>query len=320
MTGCNGYIGRHLRPILAMRGYTIVGLDRRDSPEAPDEFYLGDLNDADTVGRAADGVELVIHLAAAKDDWGISEAEYYRDNVDATRTLLEVGKSADIQDWVFYSTVSVYAPSDEVADESASHEPINAYGRSKAAAEALFDDFARQQPSAQVMIIRPSVVFGPGHPKSTNVFRLIDSIDRGRFRQVGGRSVIKATSYIENVVAATAFLLDHRRIGVSDYIYTDLPLLTTRELVGEICQRLGRTPPRFHLPLALALALPIGAAGSAAAKLTKRNVPITWSRIKKFNTGTAFTASKLRSLGFVQPVSIPDALDRTVDWQRGTGG
>jgi nucleoside-diphosphate-sugar epimerase len=51
-----------------------------------------------------------------------------------------------------------------------------------------------------------------------------------------------------------------------------------------------------------------------AAAVLRIDLPITSARIRKFCTSTNFSANKIRSLGFVQPVSMEDALDRTIDW------
>ena len=43
-------------------------------------------------------------------------------------------------------------------------------------------------------------------------------------------------------------------------------------------------------------------------------MPVTADRVRKFNTSTAFSSQKIRALGFEQPVSMSEALDRTVRW------
>jgi GlcNAc-P-P-Und epimerase len=62
---------------------------------------------------------------------------------------------------------------------------------------------AEDDRDAQILVIRPSVVFGPRNPPNTNVYRLIDAIHRGRFVMIGGGAEIKTTSYIDNLIAAS---------------------------------------------------------------------------------------------------------------------
>lgn len=313
ITGASGYIASHLIPPLHQRDYTLVGVDRDGgAPSELDRFVQGDLCEPGIAREAVSDVDQVLHLAAAKGDWGISEEEYYRDNLESTRTLIEAGKEAEVKDWVFYSTVSTLGPHHESVGEGASFSPINPYGASKAEAEKLFRQFAEEEPDARILIIRPSVVYGPGNPPSTNIYRLVDAIYNRRFAMVGPGEAIKSTSYIENLLEATLFLMDRMERGVQTYIYVDEPALTTGTLVERIYRLLGRTPPSWHVPLSVASS--IAAVSDVAADLTGIDFPITAARIEKFNRSTNFAASKIREEGFEQPVSNEEALRRTVEW------
>ena len=76
LTGCSGYIGRTFVPYLKQQGYFVLGCDRRPYEATNlDDFIQGDLFDNALLHRSVDGIDTVIHLAAAKDDWGLSEAE-----------------------------------------------------------------------------------------------------------------------------------------------------------------------------------------------------------------------------------------------------
>ncbi|WP_263831540.1 NAD-dependent epimerase/dehydratase family protein [Salinibacter sp.] len=313
ITGASGYIASYMISPLQKRGYTLVGVDRDGgAPSELDRFVRGDLTDPRVCENALQDVDAVLHLAAAKGDWGISRDEYYRDNLEATRVLIEAGREAGVEDWVFYSTVSALGPSHESAGEDAGFDPINPYGGSKAEAEKLFHRLADDDPEARVLIIRPSVVYGPGNPPSTNIYRLIDAIYNRRFAMVGPGQAIKSTSYIENLLDATFFLMDRIQHGVQTYIYVDEPALTTGQLVERIYKLLGKSPPSWHIPLSVAT--PIAKISDFAADLTGIDFPITAARIEKFNRSTNFDASKIRKEGFEQPISNEEALRKTVAW------
>jgi len=313
LTGSSGYIGSRLVPELSRQEHAVHGVDRVDSDIGGlDRFMCGDLCDPQVARKVVDGVDQILHLAAAKGDWGISEKEYYRDNVEATRVLIEAGKKAGVKDWVFYSTVSVMGPSHEAIGEQAEFDPINPYGASKADAEKLFHQLAAEDPEARVLIIRPSVVYGPGNPDSTNIYRLIDAIYNNRFAMVGPGEAIKSTSYIDNLLAATLFLMNRMERGVQTYIYVDEPALSTGELVKRIYRLLDKEPPSWHIPLSVAS--PIATMSDFAASVTGIDFPITAARIEKFNRSTNFDASAIRELGFEQPVSNEEALRATVEW------
>ena len=313
VTGSSGYIASYLIPALSECGHAVHGIDRESfRGSALETATTGDLLNAKTFESANLDVDCICHLAAAKGDWGISKEEYYRDNLEATRKVIEAGQEAGVKDWVFYSTVSTLGPHREPVDEGADFDAINPYGGSKAEAETLFHQLAEEDPEARVLIIRPSVVYGPGNPPSTNIYRLIDAIYNHRFAMVGPGDAIKSTSYIENLLDATLFLMDRMERGVQTYIYIDEPALTTGQLVERIYKLLGKTPPSWHIPLSVAS--PIATVSDWAADLTGIDFPITAARIEKFNRSTNFDASKIRENGFEQPVSNEEALRKTVEW------
>ncbi len=313
LTGSSGYIGTRLADRLSTQGGVVHGVDREPyDGDSLSTVVTGDLLDGSTRERMNTDVTCICHLAAAKGDWGISEEEYYRDNLEATRYVIDAGVEAGVKNWIFYSTVSTLGPHYEAVGEEAEFNAINPYGASKAEAEKLFREFAEDHPEARVLIIRPSVVYGPGNPPSTNIYRLVDAIYNRRFAMVGPGDAIKSTSYIENLLDATLFLMDRLERGVQTYIYVDEPALTTGTLIERIYKLLGKSPPSWHIPLSVAS--PIARVSDWAANLTGIDFPITAARIEKFNRSTNFDASKIREEGFEQPVSNKEALRKTVEW------
>lgn len=313
VTGAAGFIGPFLVRELVQRGHTVRGADRVPMDDLPlDTSVVGDLCNPMIAKKAVAGIDRVLHLAAARADWGLSEQEYFRDNLDATQTLIRAGQEEHIKQWVFYSTVSVMGPSREPLPEDTGFNPIEPYGASKAEAERLFRQLAEEDPEAHVLVLRPSAVYGPENPPDTNIYRLIDAIYNGQFAMVGSGEALKSTSYIENLLAATFFLMERMERGLQSYIYVDAPVLTTETLVKRIYKFLGKTPPGWHIPLSVAS--PIATVSDWAADLTGIDFPITAARIEKFNRSTNFDAGKIREAGFEQPVSNREALRKTVEW------
>jgi nucleoside-diphosphate-sugar epimerase len=319
LTGCSGYIGRTLAPYLKQQGYYVFGFDRKPCTAINlDGFIQGNLLDNVLLRYSLDGIDTVVHLAAAKDDWGLSDEEYFRDNVIATQEVLRVAGGKGIRNWIFFSSVAVMGTSNSPLDESAPIAPLDAYGMSKAHAETLFHRFAKEEPSARILIIRPSVVFGPDNPLNTNIYRLIDAIYNNQFVMIGKGNVIKTTSYIENLVAATLFLMNKIQRGVRTFIYVDEPKLSTAELVRWIYRLLQKSPPKWNIPLSVAM--PFAYLADIAAVVTRKDLPITAARIKKFCRPTNFDAYPIRELGFKQPVPLDEGFHRTVEWYRSVRG
>ena len=80
-------------------------------------------------------IDLVIHLAAAKGDFMLSDDDFYRDNILATKALTEILEELKISNTIHYSTVSVYGHNNSIKDETAELNPNNAYGKTKLASE-----------------------------------------------------------------------------------------------------------------------------------------------------------------------------------------
>lgn len=315
VTGSSGYIGSKLVAELRQAGHLVIGLDREPPTSSqPDIFVHRDILDSEPLDAAFNQVDLVMHLAAAKADWGISDSEFFRDNLEATQRLLEEGLRCGMLNWFFYSTVGVMGPSSTPIDENAPYAPVIAYGASKAEAEKLFAQAAKDRPKMSVMILRPSAVYGPDNPPDTNIHRLIDSVDKKRFVMVGAGDSYKTTSYIHNLLPATHFLMKKMQPGVSTYIYVDDPVMSTMDLVSEVYNGLSLDGPKVRLPLWFAKS--VGSIADVVGSLLKIDFPITSARIKKFNTSTIYDSSSIRKLGYEQPVENSTAVRTTVDWYK----
>lgn len=313
LTGSSGYIGARLAPLLRDLGHRVVGLDRvsNDTVEL-DLFHQTDINDLGNDLHVFDGIDMIMHLAAAKGDWGISADEFYQDNLYATQRLVEDGTKAGIKKWLFYSTVAVLGPSDERISESAPYSPVIPYGASKSDCEKIFAALCESDAAQEVLILRPSAVFGIDNPPSTNIFRLIDAVKNGRMIMIGDGKVLKTTSYIENLLAATLFLNDRIEPGLGIYHYVDEPIQSTGELVQAVYDGLEKTRPKWYLPLFVAY--PLAFVLDVISALVKKDLPITAARIKKFCTATVFDSSSIRELGFRQPVDNKKAIATTIKW------
>ena len=85
VTGASGFTAEHLIPRLKASGCYVIGTDRQKTPSAiVDEFISSDLLDfEDNFNELnAPKIDYVIHLAAARADWGVSDQEFFTDNFE----------------------------------------------------------------------------------------------------------------------------------------------------------------------------------------------------------------------------------------------
>ena len=123
---------------------------------------------------------------------------------------------------------------------------------------------------------------------------------------------------VENLTAATVFMMNHMKPGINAFNYSDYPHRKSLEIANIIQVELGRKPLGFRVPLGLAMAL--ACPFDLLAKITGKNLPITANRIKKFaQMNTWHGSDKVRSLGFQQKISTEKGLNRMVQWYLAQG-
>jgi nucleoside-diphosphate-sugar epimerase len=314
VTGGSGFIGRYFCERLLAAGHEVIILDLV-APSWPHEgicVELGDVRDASAVRKALDGCDLVVHLAAAHHDFGISEATYFGVNEGGARVLTEEMDRTGVRRACFFSSVAVYGDAPEPRTETTAPAPANPYGASKLAGEAVFRRWTERGDGRRALVIRPAVVFGPRN--FANVYALMRQIHSGLYLPVGRGVNVKSMAYVENVVDAALHLLALPGLPAFDaYNYVDLPHLTSRGIGDAIAEALGRraAPVSVPLPLALALAAPF----DAVIRLPGRNLLISSARVRKLATmQTKFEAAKVREAGFEPAHTLRDGIRRMADW------
>ncbi len=150
VTGGAGYIGSHV--VLALRdaGVSVVVLDDLSTGSAaavPMDVPLvrGSTGDAVLVTATlrAHGIAAVMHFAASLvvPESLTQPLAYWQNNVGNTMSLIQSCVHAGVSRIVFSSTAAVYGLAAEAAvGEDAATNPINPYGASKLAAEAMLRD------------------------------------------------------------------------------------------------------------------------------------------------------------------------------------
>ncbi len=152
VTGGAGYIGSHA--VLALRdaGRRVAVVDTLATGfrwAVPDDvaFYHGDVADGALIDRivAEQGVTAIMHFAGSLlvPESVTKPLDYYRNNVVASRSLIESAVRNGIGHFIFSSTAAVYGTPEIVpVPEDARKAPINPYGNSKLRTEMMLADVA----------------------------------------------------------------------------------------------------------------------------------------------------------------------------------
>jgi nucleoside-diphosphate-sugar epimerase len=155
-------LGINLIRYLAQKGETdIIALDVADFdyPERDQiTFVKADIRDKEAVRKAMEGVDWVIHTAAALPLY--TREEILSIDVDGTRTVLEAAHDAGVERFVQVSSTAVYGiPDHHPIFEDDKLVGVGPYGEAKIQAEE--ECMAYREKGMCVPIIRPKSFIGP---------------------------------------------------------------------------------------------------------------------------------------------------------------
>ncbi|MFB0517187.1 MAG: NAD-dependent epimerase/dehydratase family protein [Candidatus Neomarinimicrobiota bacterium] len=311
VTGSEGFIGSFLTKALLEAGHVVSGFDSNPRPhdEQNYELFQGSILDRRALREAIEGVECVIHLAAEHKDNGIPEVEYFEVNKAGTSTVLDCASNRGVSKFVFFSSAAVYGQPG-IATEENVPRPSTPYGASKLEAEAEVESWIIEDHRRAAIVIRPTTVFGPEN--YANTFRLISRVYGRRFMWIGSGENIKSVAYVENLVAATLFLMDRMAPGLQIYNYSDEPQLKVKQLVELISDKAQVRVPAFRIPYPVAILCGYGI--DALGKILGRHFEINTSRLRKFHMHSEYPAGKIRSLGFHQQFTLEEGIEKTIHW------
>jgi len=167
VTGCAGYIGTTLVPLLLKNGFRVRGLDNlaygdygmaafRHHPDF--EWMEGDVRDAKACFDAARACSAIIHLAGTSGDQSCNAdmPACYQTNYIGTELVVRAAEYHGVDRLCFASSCSVYGAVSEWVDEGSTPLPLTLYARTKLDAESLILNAHLPCPTA----FRLSTVFG----------------------------------------------------------------------------------------------------------------------------------------------------------------
>jgi nucleoside-diphosphate-sugar epimerase len=320
ITGGNGLLGHHLIPALEDGGNTarVLVLPGEDASflEARGTMVVrGDITQADTLAKAVDGVEAVLHLAGMMGVWR-PIADYHAVNVLGTENVCRAALAAGVRRLVHVSSWTVYGmalgtPAREDFLLTPFREP---YAITKAAGDALVQRMIVEE-HLPAVIIRPGTFFGP--MDRLHFKRMADRVAAGRAIIVGRGDNALPFVYVTDVVQGLLRALDRDdAVGSAYNITTDRPP-TQLQFLEAIADELGVRPPRFHVPYRTLYASGYLAEGVAMARQSCRQPVLTRLGVKLFGTDNRHSIEKARrELGFEPQVPVREGIRRAAAWYR----
>ena len=172
VTGGIGYIGSHTTVELINHGHNVIIIDNLSNSseevvnrieqitDKKPKLYVFDLENKAELTEVfkTNDIDAVIHFAGLK---AVGESvekplKYYRCNIDATLSLLEVMDDFDVRRLVFSSSATVYGSAPVPYEESSptGQNITSPYGKTKYMIEQILIDVAHQNPKNQFSLLR----------------------------------------------------------------------------------------------------------------------------------------------------------------------
>ncbi|HEX3200870.1 MAG TPA: NAD-dependent epimerase/dehydratase family protein, partial [Actinomycetes bacterium] len=164
ITGATGFVGGLLASRLVADGRPVRALvrhlgDRERLPDPRVELAIGNLDDEESLVRAADGCEVVYHVAGMNQLCLADPAPLYRVNVEGTRRMLEAARRAGVRRVVHTSSAATLGGDGSSFMDETSGPPsefTSHYARSKFEGEQV----ALACDAVEVVVVNPSSVQG----------------------------------------------------------------------------------------------------------------------------------------------------------------
>jgi nucleoside-diphosphate-sugar epimerase len=233
LTGASGYVGMRVGERLAGRGgrvrCLVLPADQVDPGNRfPTQVVRGDLCDLETFAAYGDGVNAIVHTAAARPPSPVAQMGDV--NVRGTAHMIDFARQWKVARFVHVSACAAVSAAD------------SAYGASLAGAEELV---ARS--GLDYTILRPTLVYGPeGAGDFRSLVALVQSFPLLSPLPGPGSARLQPV-YIGDLVQAVELVLSNPAAIGKTYNVSGASVVRTRELVGRIAQAEGLR--RFGIPV-----------------------------------------------------------------------
>ena len=161
ITGGAGFLGINFIRYLLSRGHPVTSLDIApfDYPERDQvNDVLGDIRVREDVEKAMQGVDVVVHAAAALPLY--EPEEIMSTDLGGTRMVLEVAQEHGVDRVIHVSTTAVYGiPDHHPLYETDEVDGVGPYGEAKVQAEQVCFEF--REKGMCIPIVRPKSFIGP---------------------------------------------------------------------------------------------------------------------------------------------------------------
>jgi len=316
VTGGAGMLGRAIVSQLIERGKRVRIIDIERAKDERAEIIVGDIRDAAAVKKACDGVDTVIHSAAAVWDPRLPLSIYDETNAAGTQLIIDTCVQLGIRRMVYTSTMDVIMDGKHghrLADESlpspADPGKMNAYAHSKMLGEQAV--IKANGPNFSTCALRLVGMYGPGD--RYHLPNIIRNAKSGINIRMGDRRTRFSHVFSGNAAYAHILASEHLHpdspVAGQFYFITDHDTGNFFDFMNPFLGALGIPLPRISIPYKLAIAL-----AWFAEKLVPRSNFNRFSVYCLCKDHTFVHDKATRDFGYRPLYSADEAFKITVEW------
>ena len=162
VTGGAGFLGINLIRFLLNKGCEITSLDfaEFDYEDVKDKIKIikGDIRNRKTVDEAMEGVDIVVHTAAALPLY--KKEDIFSTDIDGTRNVVDSAFKHGVERVIHISSTAVYGiPDHHPLVEDDKLDGVGYYGEAKIKAEEVCIEYRKR--GMCILILRPKSFIGP---------------------------------------------------------------------------------------------------------------------------------------------------------------
>jgi 2-alkyl-3-oxoalkanoate reductase len=319
ITGANGFIGSRLCALFLTRGFQVVAGVRRSSDltllkDLAVQYRFGDVTEPESIPAMVRDVDYIIHNAGVVK--AKSQATFFAVNANGTAQLMSgiLESNQKVKKVVLISSMAAAGPSLEgrpTTEEDAPH-PMTTYGASKLAGER---EFLKHTADLNLVILRPSGVYGPGDKEMMTVFQTARRGIRPCFGDTTRRIQLV---HVDDLCRGIMCAVEKQTKSGEAYFIAEKKAYSLAELVELVCKAVGRRG--FPLVVPGPLFRLIAAVSEFSFQLVGATPMLTREKAGELLASWEISTDKARrDLGFESQVPFEEGAKQTYEWYRQHG-
>lgn len=319
ITGATGLVGKNLSVYLNENGYHVVAVGRsieklEQLKDLGMEIKIANVEDKQSLLKAFDGVEVVVHAAGSVDPYGAKDA-IFGTNYGGTVNALTAAAEKGITQFIHISSLSVITGQGDQynVDETA---PLQTCGENYADSKVKAETYVMDSDfDIEVTALRPGFIYGPG--ERAWLPKLINSIKNGKAMLIDGGHKETNVIYVGNLSKAIESAILNPASYKQVYNLTDGQKISKKQLFDAIAD--GMEIPRVKKQMPSAIAKFACQTISSIAPYLSENKQRSLSRFSKaayrlagVNQGFSIAKAE-RDLNYTKRTKFEDGMKVTLE-------